>query len=208
MSPRVLAMLFTTALCLGLAPRPASAQDRAQLGAQADALLRSASAESLDGLFRSVHGLMKSPTDSLQVCRALASDSRGSADTWLTLAQGLSNANRDALTGALADVALSGWQGRPMPFDDAAARRQLTQAGVRAAMLNEGFSASALGNAATPGAEADAREMEAQRCCSLGWLLDAVAAQPRDERAAITRLLLRDGIASTLESSAPAATSE
>ena len=205
MSPRALAMLLTTAICFSLAPRPTLAQDRAQLGVQADALLRSASAESLDGLFQSVHGLMKSPTDSLQVCRALASDARGSADTWLTLAQGLSDANRDALTGALADVALSGWQGRPMPFDDAAARRQLTQAGVRAAMLNDGFSASALGNPPAPDADTDAADMEAQRCRSLGWLLDAVAAQPRDERAAITHLLLRDGIASTLKSSASAA---
>lgn len=205
MPPRVLALLFTTALCFSLAPKPAPAQDRAQLGVQADALLRSASTESLDALFQSVHGLMKSPTDSLQVCRALASDARGSADTWVALAQGLSDANRDALTGALAEVALSGWQGTPMPFDDAAARRQLVQAGVRAAMLNEGFSASALGSAATPDADADPAQREAQRCRSLGWLLDAVASQPRGERAAITRLLLRDGIASTLKSSAPAA---
>ena len=62
-----------------------------------------------------------------------------------------------------------------------------------------------VGATPAPDADTDAADMEAQRCRSLGWLLDAVAAQQRDERAAITRLLLRDGIASTLKSSASAA---
>lgn len=208
MSPRALAMLLTTAIAFSLAPRTATAQDRAQLAVQADALLRSASEDALDGLFVAVHGLSRSPTDAPQVCRALASAARGSTDTWLALAQGLSSDGRDALTGALTDVALPAFSGQPMPFDEAAAKRQLKQAGVRASLLHDGFSAAALGAADSTGAgDTDAAAgHQALRCQSLGWLLDAVAGQPRAERAAITRLLLREGLASTLASaSAPAA---
>lgn len=197
MSPRIFAMLLTTAMCFAVAPATSHAQSRNELASQADALLRSASDESLDSLFQSVHAVSKTPGDAEQVCRALASNQRGSADTWLALAQGLSSANRDELTSALGEIALSGWQGKPSSFDENAARTSLRQAGVRAAMLNEGFSASALAND-----DASQAELEAMRCQSLGWLLDAVATQPTTERAAITRLLMRDGIASILEKSA------
>lgn len=200
MSPRALAMLLTTTMCFAVAPVTSLAQTRGELASHADTLLRSASPDALDRLFKSVHAISASPNDSAMMCRALASADRGNADTWLALAQGLSDDNRDRLTTALGEVALSGWQGRPSPFDEQAARTSLRQAGVRAAMLNDGFSASALnadGNVETPEAE-----MEAMRCRSLGWLLDAVASQPLDERAAITRLLLRDGLASVLKKSA------
>lgn len=200
MSPRILAMLLTTAMCFAVAPTVSLAQSRNELASQVDSLLRSASNEAMDSLFKSVHAVSTSPTDSVQVCRALASPDRGSADTWLSVAQDLSDDNRDRLTSALGEIALSGWQGRPAPFDESAARKSLRQAGVRAAMLNDGFSASALsmeGASATSEAEA-----EAMRCRSLGWLMDSVASQPLDERAAITRLLLRDGLASVLKKSA------
>lgn len=200
MSPRISAMLLTTTMCFAVAPVTSLAQSRSDLAVQADTLLRSASNEALDSLFKSVHAISTSPDDSAKACRALASTDRGSADTWLALAQDLSGDNRDRLTSALGEVALSGWQGRPSPFDENAARKSLRQAGVRAAMLNDGFSGSALsmdGSNATSEAE-----MESLRCKSLGWLLDAVASQPLDERAAITRLLLRDGLASVLQKSA------
>ena len=200
MSLRIFTMLLTTALCFAVAPAASLAQNRGELATQADALLRRASAESLDGLFQSVHAISQSPTDAAQACRALASPDRGSADTWLTLAQGLSDNNRDALTSALGDIALSGWQNQPAAFDEAAARTSLKQAGVRAAMLNQGFSAAAF-NPDGDAASSDA-ETEALRCRSLGWLLDAVASQPLPERAAITRLLLRDGLASALQNAA------
>lgn len=203
MTPRIWAMLLTTAMCFAVAPATSQAQSRNELAAQADALVRSASSEALDSLFQSVHGISATPADAAQVCRALASPDRGSADTWLALAQGLSGDNRDALTSALGEVALSGWQGRPAAFDEAAARTLLRQAGVRAAMLHEGFSAAAFNADEGAGNEA---EMESLRCRSLGWLLDAVAGQPAEERAAITRLLLRDGLASALEKSAADAT--
>lgn len=198
MTPRTLAMLLTTAMCSAVAPATSLAQTSGSLATQADALLRSASESSLDRLFQSVHGLSRTPEDSARLCRALASPDRGSADTWLALAQQISPGNRDALTGALGDVALSGWQGRPAAFNEEEARKSLRQAGVRAAILNEGFSVGALTADATIPGDAEA---DALRCQSLGWLLDAVASQPQAERAAITRLLLRDGMASLLQSS-------
>jgi len=197
MSPRALAVLLITAMCVATAPMPAAAQSQDTLVAQTDALLRSASVESLDGLFQSVHAVSTSPEDAATICRALASPARSSGDTFLQLAQELTPANRDRLTGAIGDVALSAWLGQPAAFDEKAARLSLRQAGVRAAILNEGFSASALG-AIDAHAERDA-EVEALRCRSVGWLLDAVAGQPLEERAAITRLMLRDGLASLLQ---------
>lgn len=195
MSPRVLAMLLTTAMCFGVAPSVSLAQSRSGLAVQADGLLRAASDSSLDSLFQSVHGVSRHPDDAAQVCRALASEQRASADTWLALAQNVSPDNRRALTSALGEIALSAWQSVPRDFDEAEARRWLRQAGVRAAMLNADFSARIWDD--TPN---DA-EQDALRCQSLGWLLDAVASQPLAERAAITRLLLRDGLASVLQSS-------
>ena len=195
MPPRVLAMLLTTAMCFGVAPSVSLAQSRSDLAVQADGLLRAASDSSLDSLFQSVHGVSRHPDDAAQVCRALASEQRASADTWLTLAQSMSPDNRRALTSALGEIAISSWQSVPRPFDEAEARRWLRQAGVRAAMLNADFSARIWDDAAN-----DA-EQDALRCQSLGWLLDAVASQPLAERAAITRLLLRDGLASVLQSS-------
>ncbi len=199
MTPRSLAMLLTTAMCFAVAPATSLAQTSGSLTAQADALLRSASEDALDRLFSSVHGLSRSDADANRLCRALASPSRGSADTWLALAQEIAPEHRDALTGALAEVALSGWQGQPMAFDETAARKSLRQAGVRAALLNEGFSAAALAADGPSDEEADA-----VRCQSLRWLLDAVATQPASERAAITRLLLRDGVAALLQGAANA----
>ena len=200
MSPRALAMLLTTMMCFAAIPASAPAQTPDSLVTQTDALLRSASVESLDELFKSVHAVSTSPEDAAKVCRALASPDRGNGDTWLRLAQDLSAANRDRLTSAIGEVALSAWLGQPAPFDEKAARTWLRQAGVRAAMLNDGFSASAL--RADGAADASEAEMEALRCRSLGWLLDAVAGQPLAERAAITRLMLRDGLASMLQESA------
>lgn len=195
MSPRVLAMLLTTAMCFGVAPSVSLAQNRSELAVQADGLLRAASDSSLDSLFQSVHGVSRHPDDAAQVCRALASEQRASADTWLALAQNLSIANRRALTSALGEIAISGWQSMPRQFDEAKARLWLRQAGVRAAMSNHGFSARMWDSAPN-----DA-EQEALRCQSLGWLLDAVASQSQAERAAITRLLLRDGLVSVLATS-------
>lgn len=199
MSPRVLAMLLTSAMCFALTPTPAPAQTSNSLVTQTDALLRSASVDSLDGLFQSVHAVSTSPDDAAKVCRALASPDRGNGDTWLLLAQELSAANRDRLTRAIGEVALSAWLGQPAPFDEQGARKSLRQAGVRAAILNDGFSASALSADGATGTS-DA-ELETLRCRSLGWLLDAVASQPAAERAAITRLMLRDGIVSMLQES-------
>lgn len=201
MSPRVPAMLLTLTItaCFTLVPTVSLAQNRGEFAAQANTLLRGVSNDALDSLFQSVHAISTSSYDATQVCHALASPQRGSADTWLALAQDLSSDNRNRLTDALGQIVLSGWQGRPDPFDENAARTSLRQAGVRAAMLNAGFSASAfdMGNTHT----ASEAQKEALRCRSLGWLLDAVASQPLEERAAITRLLLRDGLASWLQTS-------
>lgn len=198
MPSRACALWFAFACCLAASPLASHAQPQDALGSEADAMLRSASIKSLDGLFQAVHAVSTSPADAEKVCAALASPDRGSAQAWLGLAQALSADHRDRLTRALGEIALSAWQGQPAPFDESAARTSLRQAGVRAALLHDGFSASALGS---QGDKADV-DIQAQRCRSLGWLLDAVASRPQAERAAITRLMLRDGLASVLQTSA------
>ena len=179
-------------------PSPA----RADLAAQVDVLLRSASDASLDALFAAVHGLAKSPDDSARVCKALSSAERTQADAWLVLAAHTGEPHRQALVNALTDVALSGWQGVPRAFDEKQARLYLRQAGVRAALLDEDF-----GRGLAPSAELPAAEQEALRCRALGGVLDALAGQPRAERVAVTRLLLREGVSamSRATAAAPAA---
>ena len=198
MPSRACAFWLAFACCLAASPLASHAQPQNALGSEAEAMLRSASIESIDVLFQAVHAVSTSPADAEKVCAALASPDRGSAQAWLGLAQALSADHRDRLTRALGEVALSAWRGQPAPFDESAARTSLRQAGVRAALLHDGFSASALGS---QGDEADV-DIQAQRCRSLGWLLDAVASRPQAERAAITRLMLRDGLASVFQTSA------
>jgi len=73
-------------------------------------------------------------------------------------------------------------QNPPVTRDTAAARQALRSAAVRAALLNDGFSAGF--NSQDP----------TMRCDSMAMLLDVMHGRPLAERAGVTRLLLSEGL--------------
>jgi hypothetical protein len=96
-------------------------------------------------------------------------------------------ASRDRFANAVADALVAAMQSSPRTFDAAAAKQSLKAAGATAAILHEGFVAGL----SASGVDAGSRAL---RCRSLRWLLDAVQARPPHDRAAMTRLLLAEGI--------------
>ena len=78
----------------------------------------------------------------------------------------------------------------------AAARQSLKAAGVTAAILHDGFVAGL-------NADGNAPDARSARCQSLRWLLDAMQARPVAERAAMTRLLLDEGLTRMSAGAAP-----
>ncbi|MGY0505662.1 hypothetical protein [Luteimonas sp. e5] len=188
---RLHGLLLLPCLLLPLLPVHAThAADSTSAVQQADALLSRADEAALDGVFQALHGVSRSPQDAARLCQALAG--AGQSDAWLRLPGELSPLHQQALADAFANLLLSAWIGQPREFDEAAAQRSLRQAGVRAALLDADFSAATLaGPVQDPADEA----FHQRRCASMRALLDALAGQPREERAAVTRLLLRDGLA-------------
>ena len=103
---------------------------------------------------------------------------------------------------AVADVLVASLQSPPQRWDAAAAKQSLKAAAATAAILHDGFLA---------GLNADRNDAasRAARCRSLRWLLDAMQSRPAPERAAMTRLLLTQGLAylgGAAEGSAPSTT--
>ena len=118
--------------------------------------------------------------------RALAglddSEAHEMISTVAAFADQLDDASRERFALAVADVLVEATRNPPQPFDADAARQSLKKAGATAAILHEDF---------LPGLEADAGDA---RCRSFGMLLDALGERPLGERAAVTRLLLQEGL--------------
>src|SRR5690606_8053314 len=92
-------------------------------------------------------------------------------------------ASRQRFADAIAGLLLAGLQGQPQPFDRETAAQALRASTARAAILHDGFTAGF--------AEDAPREA---RCRSLRQMMDVLAQRPPAERAAVTRLLLEQGL--------------
>lgn len=159
----------------------------ALLGEAGGVLMRAPDA-SLDSLFQAVHTSAQIPKEADTMCRLLEPDADRSLEAIGRAANRLGPASRDRFVAAIADIATAGMQSPPQPYDPAAARQTLKQAGVTATLLHDGFLAglSATGN--------DRASRDA-RCRSMGWMLDALKDFPLPQRASATRLLLNEGLA-------------
>jgi len=155
---------------------------------EAGGVLMRAPDSSLDGLFQAVHASAQIPAEAQTMCRLLEPDADRSLDAIGRAASRLGPASRDRFVAAIADIAAAGMQSPPQPYDPAAARQTLKQAGVTATLLHDGFLA---GLSAT----GDDRASRDARCRSMGWMLDALKDFPPAQRAAATRLLLNEGLA-------------
>jgi len=187
------ASLVTTILALALPAPPAVAQvdgdwqlDPAVL-ATGDDLLQRVPAREIDALLQAVHSAARNDAEAPAICAAFDPHGDRSLDGLGALAAQLGPASRERLTTTVANMLLAALQSPPQAYEPAAAQQALKAAAVTAAILHDGF-------ASGMSASGDSIDARAQRCRSLRWLLDAMQSRPLDERVAMTRLLLAQGL--------------
>lgn len=187
-------LTFAAAALLAASTAPAIAQDLGgwsfdpnafdpgALIADGRELLMRAPDASVDGLFQAVHASARAPQDARVLCALFDPQADRSLDGYNRIAAQLSEQSRMRFADAAADFFITAAQSPRQAYDANVAAQSLKAAGVRAALLNDGFLAGLNGN------DHDAR------CRSVGWLLDAMAARPVGERASVMRLLLSQGL--------------
>ncbi|WP_158983206.1 hypothetical protein [Lysobacter panacisoli] len=153
----------------------------ALMGDGRELLLRAPDA-SVDGLFQAVHASARSPQDSRVLCELFDPSAERSLEGYNGLAAQLSEDSRIRFADAATEFFLAAAQSPRQPYDAAFAQQALKAAGVRAALLNDGFVAGLNGTDHTA------------RCRSVGWLLDSLQSRPAAERASVMRLLLSQGL--------------
>ncbi|MGY0617886.1 hypothetical protein [Lysobacter sp. A378] len=145
-------------------------------------LLRRAPDPAIDGLLQAAHASTRSADEAAALCQLFDPGADRSLAGLNAIANRLGPANQDRFANAVANVFVAAMQAPVQPYDEAVARQSLKAAGVRAALVNDGFVAG------LNGTDADAR------CRSIGWLLDALHDRPLPERASVARLLLGEGL--------------
>jgi len=183
------ASTLAATLLLAVATAPATAQDfggwsfdPGALVADGRELLMRAPDASVDGLFQAVHESARTPQDASTLCELFDPDAQRSLDGYNRIASRLSEQSRMRFADAATNFFLAAAQSPRQPYDATVATQALKAAGVRAALLNDGFLSG------LNGGDHDAR------CRSVGWLMDAMATRPVGERASVMRLLLSQGI--------------
>lgn len=169
------------------AQQPAGIDLAALVGGAQDVLQRTPDRE-VDGLFQALHGAMRRPDDARAICGLFDEGANRDIDGLQAVAARLQPDSRQRFADAIGTALVAGLQGQPQRFDQAAATQALKANGVRAALLNNGFSAGL-----ADGASADAR------CASLGQMLDVLGERPQPERASVLRLLLSQGLQRAME---------
>lgn len=160
--------------------------DPSILAAGGDLLQRAPDRE-IDQLFQAVHAAAQTPAEAEALCGLFDPQADRSLGGLNAVASQLGADSQTRFANAVANVLVSAMQSPPQRHDAAAARQSLKAAGVTAAILHDGFVAGL-------NADGNAPDARSARCQSLRWLLDAMQARPVAERAAMTRLLLDEGL--------------
>ncbi len=183
---------FAMLLALSLAPTLAVAQnngwalDPGVLASGQD-LLKHTPQREMDGLFQAVHAAAQDDHQAQVLCDLFEPDADRSLSGLNAAATRLGADNQQRFATAVANALVASLQASTQPDDSAVARQGLKSAAVTAAMLHDGFAAGFA-------ADGDAVDSRRTRCQSLRWLLDAMQTRPLAERAAMTRMLLQQGM--------------
>jgi hypothetical protein len=161
--------------------------DPSLLAASGNELLQRVPDPQVDALLLAVHAAMQDDSQAQVLCGVFDPQADRSLQGLDALAAQLHPASRERFAGAIADALVAALQSPLQPYDAARAMQSLKASGVTAALLHDGFTAGF--NAPT-----DAPDGQWQRCRSVRWLLDAMQSRPATERAAMTRLLLQQGL--------------
>ena len=177
-----------------LLPLLAGAQDGswsfdpgALVASGSDLLARTPDAQ-VDALFQAVHATAQADDEAKALCALFEPDADRSLSGLNAFASQLAPASRERFANAVANALVAAMQSPPQRYDAAAARQSLKASGVTAALLHDGFVAGLNADGNAPGGRV-------ARCQSLRWLLEAMQSRPQAERAAMTRLLLDEGLA-------------
>lgn len=156
--------------------------DPAVLVADGEELLARAPDAAIDRLFQAVHASSQDPRDAEALCTLFDPQADRSLAGLNAIASRLGPDSQERFASAVAEVFVGAMQNPPVTQDTAAARQALKSAAVRAALLNDGFSAGFSSQDPT------------MRCDSMAMLLDVMHGRPLAERAGVTRLLLSEGL--------------
>ena len=190
--PRYRVVIAAFAACLLSLAGPAAAReawtfDPQLLLARSAAVIARAPDATLDRLFQSVAIAARRPAELQAMCAlfdpAARRDLAAINSTALRFGED-SQRNFQQATDALLRAAEDSPR---QPYDEALAQRALRQAAVASAMLYDGFVA------AINSPHGDAASQQA-RCRALRQLLDTVSMRSLNERAMVTRLLMREGL--------------
>lgn len=161
--------------------------DPAAVMAMGSDVLQRAPDSALDGLFQAVHATSQSRAESAALCALFDPDADRSVAAFQRAADRLGPQSRERFTAAFAEMALTGLQGQPQPYDPKAAQQVLKSAAVTATILHEGF----MLGLTTPGDDPASREA---RCRSFRWMVGVLKDLPLEQRAMATRWLLQEGL--------------
>lgn len=192
--PMITAVAASVAILFGSSFLPAHAQqsaagaieqwgfDPSTLVADGHELLLRAPDSAIDQLFQAARSSLADPHDAEVLCPLFDPSAERSLASFNDVANRLGPEHGSRFAAAVANLFVAAVQSPRQPFDQAAAAQALKAAGVRAALVNDGFVAGLNGS-----------DHQA-RCRSIRWLLDDLGAQPLDQRAAVARLMLSEGL--------------
>ncbi len=183
---------FVLLLAASLVPTWAVAQDNGWsldpgILASGQDLLRHTPPRQMDGLFQAVHAAAGDDDHAQVLCDLFEPDADRSLSGLNVAAERLGAETQQRFASAVANALVASLQAPAQPDDSAVAQQGLKSAAVTAAMLHDGFAAGFQ-------ADGDSRDSRTMRCQSLRWLLDAMQTRPLAERAAMTRMLLQQGM--------------
>lgn len=193
-NPMTIALAVSIATLLGSSLLPVRAQqtlagaaeqwgfDPSVLMADGQELLLRAPDAAIDQLFQAARISIADPREAQVLCPLFDPAAERSLASFNAVANRLGPEHSGRFAGAVAGLFVAAMQSPRQPYDEAVARQTLKAAGVRAALLNDGFVAGLNGSD------------HHARCRSISWLLDDLNAQPRDKRAAAARLMLSEGL--------------
>ena len=148
--------------------------DPAAVMATGGDVLRRASTPAIDSLFQAVLHASRQPDEVRALCALFEPDAARDLAAFQRTVDRLGPASRNRFASAFTDVAVSGLQGTPQPFDPAAAQQVLRQAAVTAT-----------------GTDDASRQA---RCRSFRQMVDVLKDQPQPQRVLATRWLLNEGL--------------
>ncbi len=187
--PRRLALLLACLLpaAAGAATREPWTFDPQELLARSEAVIVRTPDATLDRLFQAVAQAARKPEELQAMCALFDPAARRDLAAINRVALGFSADSQRGFQQATDAVLQASRASPPQPYDAQLAQQALRRAAIATAMLYDGFVAAIDSQASDPASQR-------ARCRALRQLLDTVSMRPLDERAMITRLLMREGL--------------